>query len=211
MATAWFNAIDKTALSFLLCRRKARQPCKVDWKYREKEKGSEHSSIPALPLHRVCTRADGHMGDATFFKGSEANSWPSPSLPRPRRSQIARSNVSPPLYQTSPLSANSWGTDMKWLANCGTSRLWMSACVCFLDICSRAVVLAVSLFNMAAHSQTHSPKNQYSFAWAWPKYSKASGCLVEVIPLFWKRESVCVYGENVCLCLHLWFNAQMCA
>lgn len=33
-----------------------------------------HSPVPALPLHRICTRADGHMGDATLFKESEVDS-----------------------------------------------------------------------------------------------------------------------------------------
>lgn len=40
---------------------------------REKAKRA-HSPILALPLHRISTRADGHMGDATFFKESEVDS-----------------------------------------------------------------------------------------------------------------------------------------
>lgn len=53
----------------------------------ERERGKKaytlSSPIPVLPLHRICIRADRHMGDTTFFKESEADFWPFPPTPHP--------------------------------------------------------------------------------------------------------------------------------
>lgn len=134
------------------------------------------SRIYALPLHQVCTRADGHMGDATFFKGSEANSWPTLPLPTfclpPHRSQIACSNVSPSFYQTSPLSANSWG---QWQEE--ASKMWEQPYI-YVCVCLWMLMLycgcRISCQPLLTWGPTvrHSQKNQYSFQWSWPTYSE---------------------------------------
>lgn len=57
---------------------------------------------------------------------------------------------------------------------------------------------------MAADSQTHSQKNQYSFAWAWPTYSEASGCLADAVSLFSKQKCARRY-----LCTHARYVVQV--
>lgn len=165
------------------------------------KKKQGHSPVPALPLHRICNKADGHMGDATFFEESEVDSWPSP-LTHPHPPTLA---PSPSLTnctlecQTSSLSGKYTVCQLMGHWREETSRvlnLWTYTCVC----------VCVSLLQLASCPVSNEPfyhsgrqpdkqpnKNQYSFAWLWPTYRKANGCF---------SEPICEYGEicwHVCL------------
>lgn len=135
------------------------------------------SRIYALPLHQVCTRADGHMGDATFFKGSEANSWP--TLPSPL-------SVSSPTVHKLPVQMSvllfikqvhclpiHGGNDKKRLAKCGSNHICVCVYVC-LWMLMLYCVCRISCQPLLTWGPTvrHSQKNQYSFQWSWPTYSE---------------------------------------
>lgn len=100
--------------------------------------------------------------------------------------------------QTSSLSDKSavcqlmghWREEASKILNLSSVNVYMRPC---LYLCLLAVLLAASLFNTAADSQTKI--NQYSFAWIWPTYS-----VLRPMAAF---QNQCVY-RHICLVVRLY-------
>ena len=144
MATAWFNAMDKMALSFFLYARvgrKARQQNRLETEREgergRKEKKGRESTLASLPFHSI-KYAPGQTDIWVTLHSLKRGSMfltttpPPPPSPSPVTHKLPNPNVSPSLYQTSPLSANSWA-----LTRSGSQTLEPLVCVL---VCVRTCV-----------------------------------------------------------------------
>lgn len=143
----WCNR--QNSIKLLLCARvgrKARQPCKIDWKWREKERGRE-STLPSLPFHSI-EYAPGQTDIwVTLHSLKRVRQIPDPSFPPPSLSAAPSLTNCTFECQTSSLSNKSIVCQFVGHWHEAASKLWnLSAvneceCVC---MCARVCLMLAS-------------------------------------------------------------------